>query len=224
MRKEFIQPFPAETFHRPPDTLFEGFRIFPRRGKCWTYLGKSPKKVLKLNLAVEMVVWRYNFVIGKIKLSMLKRCRGEVVWTNSMTWILTRSHWSCAIDDDDVSDHKQEINLSQGSTRTICTVWYSVFFGGLAFKSPAKIWMQNFVFTVLFGHYLDPPIHWNHINIFFSRVGFARSNVRLTGHPNIYIYVWCMMYPIPQSGLSVFNRSIWNSNGPRWYRMVPRCS
>ena len=87
VRKEFIQPFPVETFHRPPDALFEGFRIFPRRGKCWTYLGKSPKKVLKLNLAVEMVVWRYNFVIGKIKLSMLKRCRGEVVWTNSMTWI-----------------------------------------------------------------------------------------------------------------------------------------
>ena len=138
VRKEFIQPFPVETFHRPPDALFEGFRIFPRRGKCWTYLGKSPKKVLKLNLAVEMVVWRYNFVIGKIKLSMLKRCRGEVVWTNSMTWILTRSHWSCAIDDDDVSDHKQEINLSQGSTRTICTVWYSVFFGGLAFMSPEK--------------------------------------------------------------------------------------
>ena len=61
VRKEFIQPFPVETFHRPPDALFEGFRIFPRRGKCWTYLGKSPKKVLKLNLAVEMVVWRYNF-------------------------------------------------------------------------------------------------------------------------------------------------------------------
>ena len=87
VRKEFIQPFPVETFHRPPDALFEGFRIFPRRGKCWTYLGKSPQEVPTLNLAVEMVVWRYNFVIGKIKLSMLKRCRGEVVWTNSMTWI-----------------------------------------------------------------------------------------------------------------------------------------
>ena len=29
---------------------------------------------------------------------------------------------------------------------------------------------------------------------------------------------------IPQIGLSVLNCSIWNSNGPRWYRMVFRCS
>ena len=27
--------------------------------------------------------------------------------------------------------------------------------------SSEKILMQNFVFTVLFGHYLDPPIHFH---------------------------------------------------------------
>ena len=51
--------------------------------------------------------------------------------------------------------------------------------------TPKNVLMQNFVFTVLFGHYLDPLNHWNHINNFWSRVGFARSNVRLTGHPSL---------------------------------------
>ena len=38
--------------------------------------------------------------------------------------------------------------------------------------------MKNFVFTVLFGHNLDPLNHWNHINKFLRIVGFERLNER----------------------------------------------
>ena len=46
-------------------------------------------------------------------------------------------------------------------------MWYSSFFGGVGFYEPEKKLMQNFVFTVLFGHYLDPMNH--HINNFLEQ-------------------------------------------------------
>ena len=44
----------------------------------------------------------------------------------------------------------------------------------------------SFVFTVLFGNFLDPLNHWNHINNFLEQSWIWCSNVQLTGHPNLY--------------------------------------
>ena len=41
--------------------------------------------------------------------------------------------------------------------------------------APKKNLMQNFVFTLLFGHNLDPLDHWNHQNNFSNRVGKSTS-------------------------------------------------
>ena len=75
--------------------------------------------------------------------------------------------------------------MSQGSTRTICTVWYSAFWGGWLIWAPKNISTQNFVFTVFFGHNLDPMNHWNHINICLSIVGSVRWNERMIVHQNL---------------------------------------
>ena len=42
---------------------------------------------------------------------------------------------------------------------TICIVLYSTFRGGRFFMSTKKVLIQNFVYTVLFGHNLDPLNH-----------------------------------------------------------------
>ena len=42
------------------------------------------------------------------------------------------------------------------------------FWGGWLLWAPKKSLTQNFVFTVLFGHNLDPMNHWNHMNNFFE--------------------------------------------------------
>ena len=66
------------------------------------------------------------------------------------------------------------------SLRTICTVRYSTFLGGLAFKSPEKKIDANCcIHVVVWNRWITETTGI----IFWSRVGFARSNVWLTGHP-----------------------------------------
>ena len=66
------------------------------------------------------------------------------------------------------------------SLRTICTVRYSTFLGGLAFMSPEKKIDANCcIHVVVWTRWITETTGI----IFWSRVGFARSNVWLTGHP-----------------------------------------
>ena len=103
------------------------------------------------------------------------------------------------------------INLSQGSTRTICTVWYSAFWGGWLIRAPKKILTQNFVFTVLFGHKLDPLDHWNHQNNFSNRVGKSTSICAIdlaVQHIYILNVCSCLKWIEPWQGSSPIHMSL----------------
>ena len=79
------------------------------------------------------------------------------------------------------------------------------FLGGWLLWAPGNILKQNFVFTVLFGHYLDPLNHWNHIHHFLEQGWICAFKCTIDWTPKHMVYMvnkykWCVS--------SIFHRVI----------------
>ena len=73
-------------------------------------------------------------------------------------------------------------------------------------KAPKNVLTQNFVFTVLFGHNLDPLDHWNPQNNFSNRVAKSTSRFTIKLSLHLILFSSCLY-----NGVASNYKNLWFS-------------